>query len=155
MNLVKITREYFIGGQLRVISNVKFHFPPLNELIFSGVLGQDDWTFWFSETGTTDTLREIPDFSHDHTDANHVFTESSDPLKQCVSSKFFWPFVRSFRYRDLLLRLSNFRCLSWLGHLRLLVRLCLTTARVMTSQYKYKSIKNYRVKLMAITQGQF
>ena len=33
------------------------------------------------EEPATDTLPEIPDFSHDHTYANHVFTESSDPLK--------------------------------------------------------------------------
>ena len=32
-------REYFIDDQLRVISNVKFHFAPLNEIIFRGVLG--------------------------------------------------------------------------------------------------------------------
>jgi len=29
----------------------------------------------------TDTLPEILDFSHDHTNANPVFTESSDPIK--------------------------------------------------------------------------
>ena len=34
------------------------------------------------EEPATDTLPEIPDFSHYHTDANPAFTESSDPLKK-------------------------------------------------------------------------
>ena len=33
------------------------------------------------EEPATDTLTKIPDLSRDHTDANHVLTESSNPLK--------------------------------------------------------------------------
>ena len=53
MNLVEITREYLTNAQLRVISNVKSHFPPFNELVFGGVLGQDGRLSRLSEAGTS------------------------------------------------------------------------------------------------------
>ena len=50
--LVEVAREYFTTAQLRVVGNIESHFPLFNELLFSGVFGQDSWISRFCKPMT-------------------------------------------------------------------------------------------------------
>ena len=55
-------------------------------------------------------------------------------------------FFGSIRSRYLRFRFNNFRILNWLGNPCFLARLYLSTAQMVISQNKYKSIERYGIK---------
>ena len=52
--LVEVAREYFTTAQLRIVGDIKSHFPLFNELLFSRVLSQDGWISRLFKTGASD-----------------------------------------------------------------------------------------------------
>ena len=52
--LVEVARQYFTAAQLCIVGDIKPHFPPFNNLLFGGVLGQDSWISRFYKTGASD-----------------------------------------------------------------------------------------------------
>ena len=52
--LVEVGREYFATIQLRIVGDIKSHFPPFNDLLFGGVLSQDSWISRFFKAGASD-----------------------------------------------------------------------------------------------------
>ena len=52
--LVEVAREYFTTSQLRIVGDIRSHFPLFYELLFSGVLSQDSWISRFFKAGASD-----------------------------------------------------------------------------------------------------
>ena len=52
--LVEVARVYFTTAQLRIVGDIKSHFPLFNELLFSGVLSQDSWISRFFKADASD-----------------------------------------------------------------------------------------------------
>ena len=52
--LVEIARQYLTVAQLCIVGDIKPHFPPLNNLLFGRVFGQDSWISRFYKTGASD-----------------------------------------------------------------------------------------------------
>ena len=52
--LVEIARQYFTAAQLRIMGDIKPHFPPFNNLLFGEMLGQDSWICRLWKAGASD-----------------------------------------------------------------------------------------------------
>ena len=114
--LAEITREDLTAAQLCIMGDVKLHLSPFNNLLLSSMFGQSYWISRLYKAGASNQHIIIMSFRRlkwawgcriGRINISIINTEIRN-LMRSDGSRFFWLFVRSFRNRDLWLRLSRF-----------------------------------------------